>query len=52
MKTPVRPILTVGLFSLLMSSCQSTGSGSASDTHDMGGLRAPRMNNSIMPAKR
>ena len=38
-------ILTVFTF----TGCQSTGSGGGSNTHEMGGLRTPRMDNSIMP---
>lgn len=42
--------LTVGLGLLtILPSCQSTRSNSASETHEMGGLRTPRMDNSIMP---
>jgi len=43
-------LATLGLVTVLPS-CQSTGTGSGveSNTHEMGGLRTPRMDNSIMP---
>lgn len=34
---------------MLLSSCQSTGDRSDSNTHEMGGPRTPRMDNSVMP---
>ena len=39
---------SLGLATLL-SSCHSTGSGGGSNTHEMGGPRTPRMDNSLMP---
>ena len=38
-------------FATMLSSCQSTGSGGGSNTHEMGGPRTPRMDNSIMPKR-
>ena len=55
MKTNISNILKagiLGLFAIMMASCQSTGSGSSSNTHEMGGPGKPRMDNSLMPNRR
>ena len=53
MNTKLKSILTcLGLAILTVftfTGCQSTGSGGGSNTHEMGGPRTPRMDNSIMP---
>jgi hypothetical protein len=53
MKLKMRLILLAGSLGLatVLSSCESTGSGSTSNTHEMGGPRTPRMDNKIMPGR-
>jgi|GEM_PF-4197297 len=49
MKMKTLLLTLAGSFGLatMLSSCQSTGGGS--NTHEMGGLGKPRMDNSLMP---
>lgn len=51
MKLKTRLLILSGSLGLvtLLSSCQSTGSTPVSNTHEMGGLHTPRMDNSLMP---
>jgi len=51
MKLKTRLLILAGSLGLvtLLPSCQSTGSGSPSNTHEMGGPRTPRMDNKLMP---
>ena len=53
MKLKTLLLTLAGSFGLatLLSSCHSTGSGGGSNTHEMGGLHTPRMDNSIMPSR-
>jgi len=45
-------VLAAGFgFAAVLSSCESTGTGSSSNTHEMGGPRTPRMSNKIMPGR-
>jgi len=48
MKLKTRLLILAGSLTLLPS-CESTRSGHGSNTHEMGGPRTPRMDNSIMP---
>ena len=53
MKTTLKSTLLMLSFAVFtaftFTGCQSTGSGGGSNTHEMGGPRTPRMDNSIMP---
>ena len=40
------------LTAFTFTGCESTSNGGGSNTHEMGGTRTPRMDNSIMPNRR
>ena len=49
LKSTIVSLILAMLAAFTFTGCESTGSSGGSNTHEMGGLRTPRMDNRIMP---